>query len=46
MDQHLSVHRAIVVVDVEKFGDAARTNILQLAVRDGLYRVVEHRSAG
>ena len=34
------VHRTIVVVDVEGFGDRRRTNRHQLAVRDGLYRTV------
>ncbi len=28
------------VVDVERFGDPARTNLNQLAVRDGLYKAV------
>jgi hypothetical protein len=41
VDEHLAVHRAIVVVDVEKFGDVARTNDHQLAVREGLYEAVE-----
>ncbi|HEU5475286.1 MAG TPA: hypothetical protein VFV67_31975 [Actinophytocola sp.] len=41
MDQHSAVHRAIVVVDVEKFGDPSRTNAHQLAVREGLYESVE-----
>jgi hypothetical protein len=36
----LAVHRAIVVVDVEGFGDRRRTNAHQVAVRDGLYRVM------
>jgi hypothetical protein len=35
--QQLAVHRAIMVVDVERFGDPDRTNLNQLAVRDGLY---------
>ena len=39
-DQGLAVHRAIVVVDVEGFGDRRRTNAHQVAVRDGLYRVM------
>lgn len=34
------VHRAIVVVDVEGFGDRRRTDRHQVAVRDGLYRTV------
>jgi hypothetical protein len=49
MYQNLSsTHRAIVVVDVEKFGDPGRTNTLQLVVREGLYRIVEQafREAG
>jgi hypothetical protein len=36
-DQRLAVHRTIVVVDVEGFGDRRRTNAHQVAVRDGLY---------
>ena len=36
-DQGLAVHRTIVVVDVEGFGDRRRTNRHQVAVRDGLY---------
>lgn len=39
-DQHLAVHRTIVVVDVEGFGDQCRTNANQVAVRNGLYRVM------
>src|ERR1051326_6890666 len=39
MDQGFAVHRTIVVVDVEGFGDPRRTNRHQLQVRDGLYRV-------
>lgn len=31
------VHRAIVIVDVEKFGDPARTNADQLIIRQGMY---------
>lgn len=33
----LAVHRTIVAVDVEGFGDRRRTNRNQVAVRDGLY---------
>jgi len=33
-------HRTIVVLDVEHFGDPSRTNLDQLAVRDGLYRAL------
>ena len=36
-DRRLAVHRTIVVVDVEGFGDRCRTNPHQVAVRDGLY---------
>ena len=36
-----AVHRTIVAVDVEGFGDRHRTNPHQVAVRDGLYRVLE-----
>ena len=36
-DKRLAVHRTIVVVDVEGFGDRCRTNPHQVAVRDGLY---------
>ena len=39
-DQRLAVHRTIVVVDVEGFGDQRRTNPHQVAVRDGLYRTM------
>jgi hypothetical protein len=35
-----AVHRAIVCVDVEAFGDRRRTNPDQVAVRDGLYRAL------
>jgi hypothetical protein len=38
--QQLPVHRTIMVVDVERFGDPARTNLNQLAVRDGLYKAM------
>ena len=37
-DQRLAVHRSIVVVDVEGFGDQRLTDAHQVAVRDGLYR--------
>jgi tetratricopeptide (TPR) repeat protein len=33
-------HHTILVVDVEGFGDLRRTNLHQVGVRDGLYRVV------
>lgn len=35
-----AVHRTILVVDVEGFGDRRRTNPHQIAVRDGLYRAL------
>lgn len=35
-----AVHRTLVVVDVERFGDQRRTNFHQLAVRDGLWRAL------
>jgi tetratricopeptide (TPR) repeat protein len=35
-----AMHRAILCVDVEGFGDHSRTNPDQLAVRDGLYRAL------
>ncbi|MEV4312917.1 NACHT domain-containing protein [Actinocrispum sp. NPDC049592] len=38
MHQRPAVHRTILVVDVEGFGDQRRTNPNQLSVRDGLYR--------
>jgi hypothetical protein len=40
-NQRLAVHRTIVVVDVEGFGDQGRTNPHQVAVRDGLYRAMQ-----
>jgi transcriptional regulator with XRE-family HTH domain len=33
----LAVHRTIVAVDVERFGDRRRTNRNQMAIREGLY---------
>ena len=36
-----AVHRAIVGVDVEGFGDRHRTHLDQIAVRDGLYQALE-----
>jgi tetratricopeptide (TPR) repeat protein len=36
-----SVHRTIVCVDIEGFGDRRRTNPYQLTVRAGLYRALE-----
>ncbi|HEX9354023.1 MAG TPA: hypothetical protein VF933_09440 [Streptosporangiaceae bacterium] len=37
---HPAVHRAILVTDVDKFGDPARTNPHQIAVRDGMYTAI------
>ena len=39
-NQDLAVHRTIVAVDVEAFGDKNRTNRNQLAIRDGLYNAM------
>ena len=36
----VAVHRTIVAVDIEGFGDRCRTNRNQVAVRDGLYRAM------
>jgi tetratricopeptide (TPR) repeat protein len=38
--QQFAVHRAIMVVDVERFGDPARTNLNQLAIRQGMYEAL------
>jgi class 3 adenylate cyclase len=40
VDRKLAVHRTIVIVDVEGFGDPQRTNRHQVAVRAGLYRAM------
>ena len=40
MHERRAVHRTIIVLDVEKFGDSRRNNLDQLAVREGLYRSV------
>ncbi len=39
--QRAAVHRTILVVDVEGFGDKRRTNADRLAVRDGMYHAVQ-----
>jgi len=39
--QGLAVHRTIVAVDVEGFGDRRRNNRNQVAVREGLYRAMQ-----
>ena len=35
------MHRSVLVIDVEKFGDPTRTNAHQVAVRDGMYQALE-----
>jgi len=40
-----AVHRAILIVDVENFGDPARTNANQLAVREGIYKALRQSFA-
>ena len=40
MDRRLAVHRTIVIVDVEGFGDQRRTNRQQVEVRDVLYQAM------
>src|SRR5215813_8946090 len=46
--QSLAVHRTILAVDVEAFGDRHRSNRNQVAVRDGLYHAMQDafREAG
>jgi hypothetical protein len=39
--KRLPVHRTIIVVDVQGFGDPRRANRHQVAVRDGLYLALE-----
>ena len=39
------MHRSVLVIDVEKFGDPARTNADQVVVRDGMYRALERALA-
>lgn len=39
--RRLAVHRTIVVVDIEGFGNPHRTNRNQVAVRNGLYTVMQ-----
>jgi class 3 adenylate cyclase len=43
-NQRPAVHRTIVAVDIEGFGDRRRTNRDQVAVRDGLYRAMKEAS--
>src|SRR6195256_867653 len=38
IESPLAVHRTILVVDVERFGDPVRSNLNRLVVRDGMYR--------
>ena len=40
MRQRLAVHRAIMVVDIERFCDPSRTTLNQLAIREGLYKAL------
>lgn len=40
-----AAHRTILIVDVERFGDPARTNAHQLAVRDGMYKALRQALA-
>ncbi len=40
-----AVHRTILVVDVEGFGDQRRTNQHRLVVRDGMYRALQQAFA-
>jgi isoamylase len=40
-----AAHRSIMIVDVENFGDPARTNAHQLAIRDGMYKVLRQSFA-
>lgn len=40
MQQPTAVHHTIVVTDTENFTDPARTNLDQLAIRHGLYKVI------
>ena len=40
MSQQLPIHHSIMVVDVERYSDPARTNLNQLAVRDALYEAL------
>ncbi len=41
MDRRPAVHRTVVIVDVERFGDPRRTNRQQMEIRDGLYRAMQ-----
>ena len=43
--QRSAVHRTILVVDVEGFGDQRRTNPHRLAVREGMYRALQRAFA-
>ncbi|MDQ4032540.1 MAG: NB-ARC domain-containing protein, partial [Actinomycetota bacterium] len=45
-ERPLAVHRTIVAVDVEGFGDRCRTNPHRVAVREGLYRAVREAFGG
>jgi tetratricopeptide (TPR) repeat protein len=43
---HPALHRAILIVDVESFGDPARTDAHRLAVRAAMYKVLRQSLAG
>ena len=45
VDVRPAMHRTILVVDIEGFGDPARTNADQIAVRDMLYRALTNAFA-
>jgi hypothetical protein len=42
LGSQLAVHRTVLAVDVESFGDLRRSNANQVAVRRGLYRALRH----
>src|SRR6185369_16264238 len=41
MENRFDVHRAVVVVDVESYGDPGRTDDDRVVIRDGMHRAVE-----
>ena len=43
---HPALHRAILIVDVESFGDPARTDTHRLAVRAAMYKALRQSLAG
>lgn len=44
--RHSAVHRTIMLVDVEGFGDRHRTNSHQVAIREGVYRALQRAFDG